>query len=162
MIGDKTDISRPEKKTLDPRITGVSDRSDDVPIALSHVVRIQDMSNSTEFGIGSPANSTLSETEKRSKTMHVVVGTALGIAVGYICATIGRLVIFLVGVVMIGLQFFEVPKRFLLDWRQMVGGARSFLQRTTKFDQTAVNLCQENQVFFGSFCGGFLIGLSFF
>ncbi|VDN33162.1 unnamed protein product [Dibothriocephalus latus] len=156
MIGIKTDASPPDNKAVDNKLTG------DILNPPAHVVLMPELSNPTEGAFGSLTNGTLSASEKRSKMPNVAFGMVCGIAAGYVCATIGRWVIFLVGVAMIGLQFFEVPKQLLINWGQFVDGAKSFLQRTTKFNQTATSLCRENQVFFGSFCGGFLIGLSFF
>ncbi|BHF70603.1 FUN14 domain-containing protein 2 [Sparganum proliferum] len=166
MIGGRTDSLLP---TADPRMTSASDRTDDVLTTPSHVVRIKDLSGSTGEVASSP-NGALSQIERRSNTPQIVLGSASGIATGYICAMIGKSIIFLIGIVMIALQFFEVPQRLLVDGRQMMNGAWSFLKQTAKFDEPtsqriyekAVSLFRENQIFFRSFFGGFLIGLSFF
>ncbi|KAL7058976.1 hypothetical protein AAHC03_013957 [Spirometra sp. Aus1] len=150
-------------------MTSASDRTDDVQTTPSHVVRIKDLSGSTG-DVASSANGALSQLERRSNMPKVAFGSALGIVTGYICAKIGKSVIFLIGVVMIALQFFEVPQRLLVDGQQMMNGAWSFLKQTAKFDEPqsqriyekAASLFRENQIFFRSFFGGFLIGLSFF
>ncbi|KAL7053489.1 hypothetical protein AAHC03_027092 [Spirometra sp. Aus1] len=122
-----------------------------------------------EDEVASFAKETLSGIEKRPKMQQIVIGAASGMATGYIFAKIGKSVAFLLGVSVIGLQFLGGPKRLSINWRQVEDDARSVLQQT-KFDKSqskrihekAVGLLRENQVFFGSFGGGFLIGMSFF
>uniref|UniRef100_A0A0X3PRN4 FUN14 domain-containing protein 2 n=1 Tax=Schistocephalus solidus TaxID=70667 RepID=A0A0X3PRN4_SCHSO len=110
-----------------------------------------------EDEVASFAKGTLSEIEKRPKMQQIVIGAASGIATGYIFAKIGKSIALLVGVSIIGLQFVGGPKRFSINWRQVENDARSILQQ-----KSTLNLFRENQIFFGSFGGGFLVGMSFF
>ncbi|VDN13050.1 unnamed protein product [Dibothriocephalus latus] len=116
-----------------------------------------------EDEVASFAKGTLSEIEKRPRTQQIVIGAAAGMATGYVFAKIGKSIAFLLGVSVISLQFIAGPKkRSAVDWQQVEDDARAVLEKAKIVQKPTLDLIRDNTVFFGSFGGGFLVGMSFF
>uniref|UniRef100_A0A5K3F5C6 FUN14 domain-containing protein 1 n=1 Tax=Mesocestoides corti TaxID=53468 RepID=A0A5K3F5C6_MESCO len=86
---------------------------------------------------------------------------------GYALAKIGKSAAFLLGVTAIGLQFVLSRKESAINWKKIEDEAREAFERASQQKQRStlppklVTAFKQNQAFFGSFGGGFLIGISF-
>ncbi|VUZ52136.1 unnamed protein product [Hymenolepis diminuta] len=110
----------------------------------------------------------LGKIEKKPIGQQILIGAASGLVTGYVLSKIGKSIAFCIGVTAVGAQFFMSRRRTKTDWKKVESDARKALQTvipTTKQDnailQKIIAVLKENQVFFGSFGGGFLIGVSF-
>ncbi|VDO12079.1 unnamed protein product [Rodentolepis nana] len=110
----------------------------------------------------------LGKIEKKPVAQQILIGAASGLLTGYVLSKIGKSVAFCIGVTAVGAQFFVNRRKSKTDWKQVESDAREALNRvlpTNKRDyairQKVGAILKENQIFFGSFGGGFLIGVSF-
>uniref|UniRef100_A0A5K3F2A7 FUN14 domain-containing protein 1 n=1 Tax=Mesocestoides corti TaxID=53468 RepID=A0A5K3F2A7_MESCO len=117
--------------------------------------------------ITSAAENALDKIEKRPFIQQVTIGAASGLVTGYALAKIGKSAAFLLGVTAIGLQFVLSRKESAINWKKIEDEAREAFERASQQKQRStlppklVTAFKQNQAFFGSFGGGFLIGISF-
>ncbi|KAM3181279.1 hypothetical protein ACTXT7_014668 [Hymenolepis weldensis] len=106
----------------------------------------------------------LGKIEKKPIGQQILIGAASGLATGYVLSKIGKSVAFCIGVTAIGAQFFMSQRKTKTNWKKDARKALQTVIPTTKQDnavrQKVVAILKENQVFFGSFGGGFLVGVS--
>ncbi|KAL5961758.1 FUN14 domain-containing protein 1B [Taenia solium] len=117
--------------------------------------------------VSAAAEDALCKIEKKPIMQQILIGAASGIATGYVLAKVGKSVAFCVGVSAIGLQFVINHKRSTDDWKKIEDDARDLLEKVVpiakqnkSFPKKVFAMFKENQVFFGSFGGGFLVGMS--
>nr|CDS32193.1 FUN14 domain containing protein 1 [Hymenolepis microstoma] len=118
--------------------------------------------------VAGTADEVLGKIEKKPIAQQILIGAASGLLTGYFLTKIGKSVAFCIGVTAIGAQFFVSQRKPKSDWKKVESDAREALNRVLPSNkqgyairQKVGALIKENQFFFGSFGGGFLIGVSF-